>query len=156
MTRCCRSVPATGRVMAARFTSEVSSVCLLDVDPGFADGISEQDLPQARRALTVPTAAVPSGRFDFAGVAARHGDNALLLVLSGAIGRDVQVLDRMTSQLFGPGDVLATCGRAADSLNARVSFHAERPARVALLQGRFHAAARVWPSLSGLVQHRLG
>lgn len=142
--------------MAARFESEARSICLLDVDPAFGDGIPEQDLPQARRALTVPTAAVPGGRFDFAGVAARHGDRALLLVLSGAIARDVQVLDRTTSQLFGPGDVLATCGRDTDSVSARVSFHAQQPARVALLEGHYHAAARVWPELSALVQHRLG
>ena len=142
--------------MAARFQSEARTICLLDVDPAFAAGVPEEDRLQARRALAVPTAPLPSGEFDFAGVAARHGETALLLVLSGAIARDVQVLDRTTTQLFGPGDVLATCGLDADSVHARVSFHAEQPGRVALLNDRFQAAARVWPELSGLVQHRLG
>ena len=141
--------------MAARFTSDARTICLLDVDPAFAQGIPEQDLPQARRALVVPTARVPSGQFDLAGVAARHGDSALLLILSGALARDVRVLDRTTTQLFGTGDVLAAGARDPDCLNASVSFHAEEPGRVALLNGRFHAAARVWPALSSLVQHRL-
>ena len=141
--------------MAERFTSDARTICLLDVDPAFAEEIAEQDLPQARRALTVPTAPVPGGAFDFAGVAARHGRSALLLVLNGVLARDVRVLDRTTTQLFGPGDLLATSERDGDSLSARVSFHAEEPARVALLNGRFHAAARVWPALSALVQHRL-
>lgn len=141
--------------MAARFTSEARTICLLDIEPAFGDGVAAQDLPQARRALAVPTAAFPTGKFDFAGVAARHGDTALLLVLSGALARDVQVLDRTTTQLFGPGDILGTCEPEVDSVHARVSFHAEQPGRVALLNGRFHAAARVWPGLSALVQQRL-
>lgn len=141
--------------MPARFTSEARTISLLDVDPAFGNGVPDADLPQARRALAVPTAAVPSGDFDIGGVAARHGDTALLLVLSGAIARDVQVLDRITSQLFGPGDLLAMSGGDADSVNAKVRFHAEEPGRVALINGRFHAAARVWPELSGLVQQRL-
>lgn len=141
--------------MPARFTSEARTICLLDVDPAFGEGVPDQDVRQARRALAVPTAAVPSGDFDIAGVAARHGDTALLLVLTGAIARDVQVLDRITTQLFGPGDVLSTCDREPDSVHARVRFHAEEPARVALINGRFHSAARVWPELSSVVQQRL-
>jgi CRP-like cAMP-binding protein len=51
--------------------------------------------------------------------------------------------------------VLAAGLRDPESLNATVSFHAEDPGRVALLDGRFHAAARVWPALSSIVQQRL-
>jgi CRP/FNR family cyclic AMP-dependent transcriptional regulator len=141
--------------MAARFTSDARTICLLDVDPAFVQDMPEQDLPQARRALVAPTARVPSGRFDLAGVAARHGEAALLLILSGALARDVTVLDRTTTQLFGPGDILAAESRDPECLSARVGFHAEQPGRVALLNGRFLAAARVWPRLSILVQQRL-
>jgi CRP-like cAMP-binding protein len=141
--------------MAERFTTDARTICLLDADPAFAQDVPETDLPQARRALVVPTAQVPGGRFDLAGVARRHGDRALLLVLSGALARDVQVLDRTTTQLFGPGDVLASDSDEGECLSCTVSFHAEQPARVALLNERFHAAARVWPALSGIVQKRL-
>jgi CRP-like cAMP-binding protein len=141
--------------MAARFTSDARTVCLVDVDPAFTQDVPEADMPQARRALVVPTARVPSGQFDLAGVAARHGSSALLLVLSGALARDVRVLDRTTTQLFGPGDVLAAETTDPECLVARVSFHAEQAGRVALLDGRFHAASRVWPALSSLVQQRL-
>ena len=141
--------------MPARFTSEARAICLLDVDRAFAAAVPEQDLPRARRALAVPAAAVPGGELDLATVAARHGDTALLLVLSGAIARDVLVLDRTTTQLFGPGDLIALGGPEPDSVNARVGFHGEEPGRVALIDGRFHAAARLWPELSVLVQQRL-
>jgi hypothetical protein len=127
----------------------------LEVDPAFGEEISEHDLAQARRALTMPTARVPTGIFDVAGVAARHGDTALLLVMSGALGRDVRVVDRTTTQLFGPGDILAVEPCESDCLGSRVGFHAEQAGQVALLDGRFHEAARVWPHLSSLVQHRL-
>jgi CRP-like cAMP-binding protein len=141
--------------MAARFTSDARTICLLDVDPAFAQDIQDAEMPQARRALVVPTARVPSGRFDLKGVAARHGDSALLLVLTGAVARDVRVLDRTTTQLFGPGDVLAAERPHAECLSSQVGYHAEQPSRVALLDARFHAAARVWPALSTLVQQRL-
>jgi CRP-like cAMP-binding protein len=138
-----------------RFASDARTICLLDADPAFVQDIPEDDLPRARRALVASAASVPSGRFDLAGVAARHGDSALLLVLSGALARDVQVLDRTTTQLFGPGDVLAAGALGPECLNATVSFHAEQAGRVALLNDRFHAAARVWPSLTTIVQRRL-
>jgi CRP/FNR family cyclic AMP-dependent transcriptional regulator len=141
--------------MAGRFTSDARTICLVDVDPAFTQEVPDADLPQARRALVMPTARVPSGNFDLAGVAARHGENALLLLLSGALARDVRVLDRTTTQLFGPGDIVAAESQDPECLSARVSFHAEQSGRVALLNGRFHSAARVWPSLSSLVQQRL-
>jgi CRP/FNR family transcriptional regulator, cyclic AMP receptor protein len=142
--------------MAARFTPDARTICLLETEPAFAQAIEDEDsLPQARRALSVPTVKVPNGAFDLNGVASRHGDNALLLVLDGALARDVQVLDRTTTQLFGPGDVIAAGRRDPESLNARVSFHSEPSCRVALLEGRFHAAARVWPGLATIVQQRL-
>jgi CRP-like cAMP-binding protein len=141
--------------MAARSTSDARTICLLEADPAFAQDIPEDDLPRARRALVVPTAGIPSGRFDLAGVAARHGDTALLLVLSGALARDIRVLDRTTTQLFGPGDLIAAGTLGPECLNAVVTYHAEEPGRVALLNARFHAAARVWPSLTSIVQHRL-
>ena len=141
--------------MAARFTSDAGTICLLDADPAFGRHVPDEDLPQARRALSVPAAAVPGGRFDLRGVAARHGDNALLFILGGVLARDVCVVDRTTTQLFGPGDVLAAEALDGDCLGSRIGFHAEQPARVALLNGRFHAAARVWPGLCALVQHRL-
>jgi CRP-like cAMP-binding protein len=135
--------------------ADARAICLLDTDAAFLQGIPEEDLPRARRALVVPTAGVPQGRFDFAGVAARHGDAALLLVLSGALARDVRVLDRTTTQLFGPGDILAAAALGPETLHAEVSYHAEEPGRVALLSDRFHAAARVWPALATVVQRRL-
>jgi CRP-like cAMP-binding protein len=141
--------------MAARFTPDARTICLLDVDAAFGQDMPEEDLPQARRALVMPTAQVPGGHFDLAGVAARHGARALLLVLSGTLARDVRVLDRTTTQLFGPGDVLAAETTDGECLSCQVTFHAEQPARVALLGERFHAAARVWPSLSAIIQQRL-
>jgi CRP/FNR family transcriptional regulator, cyclic AMP receptor protein len=134
---------------------DVARLELLAADPALAEGIPDEELALARRLLVadsyelapgpwVPDLGRPEGRAGFA-----------LLILRGAITRDVSLADRHCAELFGPGDVVRPA-RTDDTLVPHaVSWSVADHAQVALLDDRFAAAARRWPSLSAILTERL-
>ena len=136
-------------------TSE-AAISLLDADPALAVGISDDELPRARRVLAVPRKAVPRGRYDPEGSFDGHGAESVLLVIDGVLARDVTVHGRTTTQLLGAGDVLCREIHDGDALGSKAEFEVLQPVTLAVLDGRFHAGARAWPSLSARIHERFG
>ncbi|HEV2813448.1 MAG TPA: Crp/Fnr family transcriptional regulator [Solirubrobacteraceae bacterium] len=128
---------------------------LLAADPALAEGIPAEELALARRVLVAdayelapgpwePDLSRPGGRAGFA-----------LLILRGAITRDVALADRHCAELFGPGDVVRPANAGETLVPHAVSWSVADQALVAVLDDRFSAAARRWPSLSAQLTARL-
>src|SRR3712207_4190904 len=83
-----------------------SPVSLVDVAPDLAECVPEDERELMRRVLVRPGYAIPKGRW--APELLRGHDNGAfaILVVGGAIIRQVDIADRCSTQLLGPGDVL--------------------------------------------------
>jgi CRP-like cAMP-binding protein len=130
-------------------------VRLLAADPELAAGIPADELDVATRVLAVDLRRVSSGPWEPDLRCADGTDAFALLLLGGAITREVSLGDRRSAELFGPGDIVRAA-RPEDSLVPHeVHWTVSEPGAVALLDGRFRAAARRWPSLADAISARL-
>ena len=128
-------------------------VSLLDVDPDLVDGIPAADRPLARRALARPVQRLPTGTFDPAALLTGRGAFGLLVV-EGAVVRELEVADRPCTEILGPGDVIGGGGEDA-LLPVPITWQTLRPAAATVLDARFALAAQRWPSLSVNLHRRL-
>jgi CRP-like cAMP-binding protein len=127
---------------------------LLDADAALADGIPADELPLASRLLVAEARELPAGPWEPALTGADGQQGFALLLLEGAIIRDVALGDRRCAELFGPGDAVRP--PAPDALVPHaVSWTVLEPGVAALLDERFSAAARRWPSLTTVLTERL-
>lgn len=122
-----------------------AGVYLLDEDPELAAGLADDELKQARRLLYVPVQRLPPGDIDVS--AAAGGPSLGLLVLDGLVTVNVSLCDRIASHLAGAGDVLHLAVPPASFVPADVTFVANEPIRVAVLDRRIIAALRRWPAM---------
>jgi CRP-like cAMP-binding protein len=129
-------------------------VSLVDVEPELAAGIGEDDLALARRVLVRPRYEIPKGRW--APELLRAHDNGAfgILLIEGAILRQLDLDDRHCLQVLGPGDVLQAAGDGG-VFDCPVSWTALRPSSVVVLDERFTRAAQRWPSLGVNLHRRL-
>jgi CRP/FNR family transcriptional regulator, cyclic AMP receptor protein len=129
-----------------------AGVSLLDADPDLTAGVPDDDVALARRALLRPRYDIPKGRW--APELLRGHDNGAfaILLIDGAILRQLDLVDRHCLQIFGPGDVLQP---TADGgvLECPVTWRALVPSSVVVLDERFTRATQRWPAL-GLNLHR--
>lgn len=77
------------------------------------------------------------------------------IVLSGLVARDVALGGRVATQLIGPGDAFDPWAGPDELLPCVVRWWMPEPTALAILDGRFNACARQWPSLAVEVQRRL-
>ena len=129
-----------------------ANVSLVDADPDLAAGIPDEDLALARRALTRPLYSIPKGRWAPELLGAHETGGFGVLIVDGALVRQVDLADRHCTQILGPGDVLqpASTGGFVD---CPVTWTALMPSTVVVLDNRFTRASQRWPSL-GLNLHR--
>lgn len=126
---------------------------LLDVDPDLAEGIPAADRPLARRALARPVQSLPAGRFDADALLSGKGAFGLLIV-DGAVVRELDVAGRVCDEILGPGEVIGDPVEDA-LLPVPVTWHTLRPATAIVLDARYALAAQRWPSLSLNLHQRL-
>lgn len=130
--------------------SQTPVVSLVDVDEDFARLVPEEDLDLARRALTLREL-----RFD-AGTPITYTDPEAiaLLVVGGAIWRELRVGPGGAPQLLGPGS--AICERPpADGGKPAHDGIALTRVRLAVLDRRFLLASTKWPALAAELMRRL-
>jgi CRP/FNR family transcriptional regulator, cyclic AMP receptor protein len=127
---------------------------LLDADSDLGRGIPTADLDVARRHLRVPALTVPAGPLP-PGVAAAASRTPGLLVLDGFVALSTGLCDRGSLQIFGAGDVLLVDAGADRLVPTQQTWHAQTTSTLAVLEERFLAATRRWPSLALRVQERL-
>lgn len=128
-------------------------VALLVEDPDLAELIAPGDRPLAERLVVVPGLVIERGEWDPRTVA--EEPHLGVVLLDGFLTANIWLHERVTSQLAGPGDVLHETARADDAIPARLSYVAAEPARVAVLDRQFIAAARRWPELLVALHERL-
>jgi hypothetical protein len=133
----------------------MSGVALLAADGDFGAGIPADELEAARTTVLLPRIDAPAGRWTVPPRERWPAPAVGLLVLSGLVARDVALGDRVATQLIGPGDVFDPWARPDELLPCVVRWTVHEPAVFAVLDGRFTAAARRWPSLGVEVQRRL-
>ncbi|HEV3001345.1 MAG TPA: Crp/Fnr family transcriptional regulator, partial [Solirubrobacteraceae bacterium] len=126
---------------------------ILDADPDLADGIPAADHPLARRALARPVHPVGEDGVDAAALLSGEGAFGLLVV-EGAVVRELDLAGRVCTELLGPGDVLG--GVPEDALlPVPVAWKALQPAGAIVLDARFTSAAQRWPALAVNLHRRL-
>jgi hypothetical protein len=120
------------------------AIRLLDVDPDFAAGVDAPTAARAAAATVVPLQYVPPGPWEPSSLCepeSLFGPFAVVVV-DGLLTRDVQLADRIATQLIGAGDVLAI-GEPEETIpRTEHTWTAATDVRLAVLDRRFLAAAR--------------
>ena len=130
------------------------AVSIVDADPDLSSGIPAEEHELARRVLTRPRHDVPKGRWSPTPLRG-HGEGAFaVLVLDGAVVRQIDMADRHATQILGPGDVFQL-PRDGSLLDCPVTWTALQPSSMAVLDGRFTRASQKWPALGVNLQRRL-
>ena len=130
------------------------SVSLVDADPDLAAGIPADDLELATRVLTRPVREIPRGAWKPELLYGKDQGAFALLVLEGALVRQIDLADRHCTQILGPGDVLQPT--APDGLlECPVTWTALQPSALVVLDFRFLRASQRWPTLALNLHRRL-
>ena len=128
---------------------------LLTAEPDLADGIPGGELEHARRLLVAEAVHLEAGPWELHTARSDGSEGFALLVLRGALTREVHLAGRRSAEIVGPGDVVCR-DHAEDSLLPHdVAWTVTEPTIVAILDERFRQAARRWPSLAARLDERL-
>jgi CRP/FNR family transcriptional regulator, cyclic AMP receptor protein len=142
----------TVRAASSRATDRAR---LLEADPELGEGIAAEELEYATRLLVVDVMRLEPGPWQPHTHRADGTDGFALLVLRGAITREVHLADRRSAELVGPGDVLRPSSTGDSLLPHEVTLTVTEPAIVAILDERFRQVARRWPTLAAALDERL-
>ena len=129
---------------------------LLDHEPDFAAGVAADEVDAAHQHTIAPVFTLAPGAWSPAKL--RDGDAATgpfsVLVLSGLIARDIVLADRVATQLVGAGDAIPLSEWDDGSPPIESCWRVAVEAEVAVLDGRFLAAAQRWPWLAARLVER--
>ena len=131
---------------------------LLRLDPDLGELMSPERHAEAARALRVSVVSLRPGRWQPDALCrASQAANIGLLVLAGAILRDVRLLDTSSAELFGPGDIIRTwqSDAAPDTLTDGIEWHALSHVQVAILDSSTALTLRLYPEVMSMVLDRL-
>jgi CRP/FNR family transcriptional regulator, cyclic AMP receptor protein len=131
-----------------------SRVVLLQVDAGLRAAVPAEELAHAERLVIAPGLDLGPGAWTPESLGTPSGAFGALLV-RGLVTRETTIAGRRSADLLGPGDVLDPW-RLRDSVIAGTSrWASDSRALIAVLDGRFLAAARRWPQLFAVIHERL-
>jgi CRP/FNR family transcriptional regulator, cyclic AMP receptor protein len=139
---------------AALAATPRSRVALLQVDAGLRAAVPERERPLAERAVLVPCRELGPGPWQTESLRA-DGDTLAALVVRGLGAREITIAGRRSTQLLGPGDVFHPWCSSNPVVLSTSRWASGSSALIALLDGRFLAAARRWPQLFAVVHERL-
>ena len=125
----------------------VAGESLLDADAGLAACLAPEELARLRPVLRVRVEHAAPG--SWTPPAAGDSDRALgLLVLDGALYREIEIAGRRGAEVVGPGDLLRPSGQAARSDAGSSAWQALLPTRVAVVDERATALIGRFPRLT--------
>jgi hypothetical protein len=130
-------------------------VPLLALDPSFSAGIDPAEVDVARRATAAVAFDLPTGPWRPTVDGTWHGHPLCALLIDGVILRQIGLGERPGAEPLGPGAAFDINAARHPFLDARVNWHVAAPARIAVLDARFLAAARRWPALQATLTRRL-
>lgn len=128
---------------------------LLTADPDLADRIPPADLELARRAVVADAHRLVPGPWQPSLQRSDGRDGFALLVLRGALTREVHLAGRRAAEILGPGDVVRPPLTTESLLPHEVAWTVTEPTIVAILDDRFREAALRWPALGACIETRL-
>jgi hypothetical protein len=122
---------------------------ILDADEDLAQGLDLRMRLVARTVVTARVVDVSPGEFDLVPQLAQLRGGLGLLLLDGVVALDVQVGDRVASELVGAGDLLAPWTSDDDVvlLASDVYSRALVRTRIAVLDEAFVNRVRPWPQI---------
>jgi CRP/FNR family transcriptional regulator, cyclic AMP receptor protein len=130
-------------------------VRLLDLEPGLAARLREDDRAEARERLRLRTVELREGEWSLDAEDRRLHPFGLIVV-DGLLLQEVQLGGRRSHQLLGRGDVVLPGAGDDGSLPIASRLVVASPGRVALFDDRLQTPFSYWPGLAlGLVE-RLG
>lgn len=132
------------------------SDALLDLDPDLGAALSPEEFAAARAAIRAPLV-----RFDETDVRGKWGQGsghlAGLLIVEGALLREVQTARRVTAEVVGPGDVIRPFQEDGEEdlpVRAEISWRSIKPPTLAIIDARIMTAATRWPSVPAAIVAR--
>jgi len=129
---------------------------ILDLDPDLGASISEEDWETACRACRGALLSVPSGVWELPDAVADRNDVLGLVLVEGALCREVALRDRYMFELLGRGDVLhVPVAHGGPRLGGKIKLTALAGTRLVVLDSAFVRTAARWPSLLANVHRRL-
>ena len=122
---------------------------VLDVDEELARGLDLRMRLVARPMATARVEEISPGEFDLVPLLAQLRGGLGLLLVNGVVALDVQVGDRIASELIGAGDVLAPWTNDDDVvlLASETFSRALVRTRIAVLDEAFADGIRPWPQI---------
>lgn len=124
---------------------------ILDIDPDLGADFGPTEYAQARAHITAALVDVPEGPWNPSDLGEHpdvRGRLFACLVADGLSVRELLLADRVSTQLFGPGDLIVADLLTERSLPLQTRYQSVGGVTVALLDDRFLAASRRWPRLT--------
>jgi len=130
---------------------------LLDLDPDLGQLLDEQRRASARSELRVRLLRLPRGEWTGAALSTADSSHLGLLVIEGAIAREVVLADTISSELLGPGDLIRPWGPdgAPRLLGQQTQWQVLADARLAVLTRGFGIAVSRYPEVSAMLIDRI-
>jgi hypothetical protein len=143
--------PGGGGTISARTDA------LLDLDPELGLLLDDEGRASAHRELRVRTSRIAVGEWDVERLAEVAPTHVGLLMVGGVMARHVSLLDTVSTELLGPGDVLRPwrLDDAPSLLEVETRWNALSPVRVALLDAHTAATLGRYPELTAVLVDRL-
>jgi CRP/FNR family transcriptional regulator, cyclic AMP receptor protein len=131
-------------------SAPVDAVRLLDHLPDLAADLDSAQAVTASRALTVPAIELGPGLCQFGAwktLPPVTGRPFGLLVAEGLLAREVRLGERISTSLYGPGDILDLRSDEGSSLASGAQLVCPELAVIAVLDDRVLVAMREWPRM---------
>ena len=132
-------------------------VPLLELDPDLGALLEERRRTAARHELLVRVLRLARGNWAGGELATANADQVGLLVLDGAIAREVVVANSVSTELLGPGDLIRPWSptRMLSLLGQHVRWHVLAETRLAVLDRALGVALSRYPEIASLLLDRL-
>jgi CRP-like cAMP-binding protein len=137
--------------------SAAGAASLLDLDPDLGQLLDESRRDAAAAELRVRLLRLPRGEWAGAALSASDSCHLGLLVIDGAISREVVLADTISSELLGPGDLIRPWGPdgAPRLLGQQTRWQVLADARLAVLTRGFSTAVSRYPEVSAMLIDRI-
>jgi len=145
------------RLGGPRTRAPVRAVSLLELDPDLGALLEEPRRTAARAELLVRVLRLARGTWAGGELGPASPGHVGLMVLDGAIAREVVLADTISTELLGPGDLIRPWSptRAAPQLGQHVRWQVLAEARLAVLGRAFGVALSRYPEVNSMLLDRL-
>jgi hypothetical protein len=132
-------------------------VALLDLDPDLGALLDERRHAAARAELLVRVLPLARGNWPGGELGTANPGHVGLLVVDGAIAREVVLADSISTELLGPGDLIRPWSRARMEplLEQQVRWQVLADTRLAVLNRAFGVALSRYPEVNSMLLERL-